>query len=74
MLFVVSSERNALAALKASNWNVELAFDFFYSNGGAASAGSAGRSSGRVDMRKLEELYQRYKGKADHIAAHLHTR
>ena len=49
----VGSDKNALQALKASDWQLEAAFDMFYSQ-------PQPRSNG--DMRRLEELYNRYKG------------
>ncbi|KAL0817159.1 hypothetical protein Bca101_073603 [Brassica carinata] len=48
-----ASDKNALQALKASDWQLEAAFDVFYSQ-------PQPRSNG--DMRRLEELYNRYKG------------
>eukprot|EP00252_Welwitschia_mirabilis_P006209 TRINITY_DN1700_c0_g1_i1.p1 TRINITY_DN1700_c0_g1~~TRINITY_DN1700_c0_g1_i1.p1 ORF type:complete len:252 (-),score=49.77 TRINITY_DN1700_c0_g1_i1:302-1057(-) len=47
-----TSEKFALHALKASDWNLEGAFDFFYSQPQPQSV---------PDSRHLEELYQRYK-------------
>jgi len=48
-----SSEKSALQALKASDWQIEAAFDVFYSQPQPKSNG---------DMRRLEELFNRYKG------------
>ncbi|CAH2035258.1 unnamed protein product [Thlaspi arvense] len=47
-------EKNALQALKACHWHLEAAFDVFYSQPQPRS---------NADMRRLEELYNRYKGK-----------
>jgi hypothetical protein len=51
--FLGCSEKFALQALKASDWNLEGAFDLFYSQPQIRSI---------PDSRHLEELYQRYKG------------
>lgn len=48
------SEKLALQALKSSDWHLEGAFDFFYSQPQIKSY---------TDTRHLEELYNRYKGK-----------
>ena len=50
-----SSENSALQALKASDWQIEAAFDVFYSQPQPKSNG---------DLRRLEELFNRYKGNA----------
>lgn len=50
----VGSEKNALQALKSSDWRLEAAFDVFYSQPQPRS---------NADTRRLEELYNRYKGK-----------
>ncbi|CAA7016260.1 unnamed protein product [Microthlaspi erraticum] len=47
-----ASEKNALQALKASDWRLEAAFDVFYSQPQPKS---------NADTRRLEELYNRYK-------------
>ncbi|KAJ8532675.1 hypothetical protein K7X08_012598 [Anisodus acutangulus] len=47
-----ASEKVALQALKASDWNLEGAFDIFYSQSQVKSS---------ADTRRLEELYNRYK-------------
>ncbi|XP_042060223.1 DCN1-like protein 1 [Salvia splendens] len=47
-----SSEKVAVQALKASDWQFEGAFDIFYSHSHVKSA---------ADTRHLEELYNRYK-------------
>ncbi|VVA97423.1 unnamed protein product [Arabis nemorensis] len=47
-------EKSALQALKASDWHLEAAFDVFYSQPQPRS---------NADTRRLEELYNRYKGK-----------
>ncbi|XP_013611334.1 PREDICTED: DCN1-like protein 2 isoform X2 [Brassica oleracea var. oleracea] len=47
-----ASEKSALQALKASDWQIEAAFDVFYSQPQPKSNG---------DMRRLEELFNRYK-------------
>lgn len=51
----VGSEKNALQALKASDWHLEAAFDVFYSQ--------PQPRSNAAEVRRLEELYNRYKGK-----------
>ncbi|CAH8260246.1 unnamed protein product [Arabidopsis lyrata] len=48
-----ASEKNALQALKASDWHLEAAFDVFYSQ--------PQPRSNAADVRRLEELYNRYK-------------
>lgn len=48
------SEKAALQALKASNWHLEGAFDVFYSQTQVKPF---------ADTRRVEELYNRYKGK-----------
>lgn len=48
------SEKAALQALKASNWHLEGAFDVFYSQT---------QVKPYADTRRVEELYNRYKGK-----------
>ncbi|CAI5991344.1 unnamed protein product [Closterium sp. NIES-65] len=58
-----TSDRGALAALRASEWNMELAFDLFYSS---STSGQQLRALGRsaapkVDPRQLEHLFLRYK-------------
>lgn len=53
-LINVGSEKSALQALKASDWHLEAAFDVFYSQPQPRS---------NADVRRLEELYNRYKGK-----------
>jgi DCN1-like protein 1/2 len=50
-----ASEKNALQALKASDWHLEAAFDVFYSQ--------PQPRSNAAEVRRLEELYNRYKGK-----------
>lgn len=50
----MGSEKSALQALKASDWHLEAAFDVFYSQPQPRS---------NADTRRLEELYNRYKGK-----------
>ncbi|KAG2315594.1 hypothetical protein Bca52824_018716 [Brassica carinata] len=47
-----ASEKNALQTLKASDWQLEAAFDVFYSQPQPRS---------NADVRRLEELYNRYK-------------
>ena len=47
-----ASEKIALQALKASDWHLEGAFDFFYSQPQLKTF---------TDSRHLEELYNRYK-------------
>ncbi|XP_014501415.1 DCN1-like protein 1 [Vigna radiata var. radiata] len=47
-----ASEKTALQALKASDWHIEGAFDFFYSQPQLKTF---------TDSRHLEELYNRYK-------------
>lgn len=49
----ICSEKAALQALKASDWNLEGAFEVFYNQPPARPA---------TDPRHLEELYVRYKG------------
>lgn len=49
-----ASERSALASLKASDWNLKLAFEVFYSS-------SSPLSYARTDTVLQEQLYQRYK-------------
>lgn len=51
-----ASERDALAALRATDWNLEAAFDAFYSNPQAV-----GISGGSADISRIEELYARYR-------------
>lgn len=51
--FCIVSEKIALQALKASDWHLEGAFDFFYSQPQLKTF---------TDSRHLEELYNRYKG------------
>nr|AAK93603.1 unknown protein [Arabidopsis thaliana] len=48
-----ASEKNALQALKASDWHLEAAFDVFYSQPQPRSSAA--------EVRRLEELYNRYK-------------
>ncbi|EOA31298.1 hypothetical protein CARUB_v10014471mg [Capsella rubella] len=48
-----ASEKSALQALKASDWHLEAAFDVFYSQ--------PHPRSNAADVRRLEELYNRYK-------------
>ncbi|XVF77841.1 hypothetical protein PTKIN_Ptkin14bG0079400 [Pterospermum kingtungense] len=52
MAITGASEKIALQALKASDWHLEGAFDFFYSQPQIKSY---------TDTRHLEELYNRYK-------------
>jgi len=52
-IFCIFSEKTALQALKASDWHLEGAFDFFYSQPQLKTF---------TDSRHLEELYNRYKG------------
>ncbi|GBG61594.1 hypothetical protein CBR_g22391 [Chara braunii] len=47
-----ASERVALAALRACEWNVEVAFEYYFNQPPARPA---------VDVSKLDELYQRFK-------------
>ncbi|CAJ2659148.1 unnamed protein product [Trifolium pratense] len=49
-----ASEKVAMQALKASDWNLEGAFDYFYSQPQLRTF---------TDSRHLEELYNRYKDK-----------
>ncbi|KAK6154551.1 hypothetical protein DH2020_008799 [Rehmannia glutinosa] len=50
-----ASEKVAIQALKSSDWQFEGAFDIFYSHPHIKSV---------ADTRRLEELYNRYKGKS----------
>jgi hypothetical protein len=52
------SEKVATDCLKTSGWGVEQAIDHFYTSGLAAQT-----STGGVDLRAIDALYQRYKGK-----------
>ena len=52
MAITGSNERTALQALKASDWHLEGAFDYFYSQPHVRSV---------VDSRQIEALYNRYK-------------
>ncbi|XP_004243966.1 uncharacterized protein [Solanum lycopersicum] len=52
MTITGASEKVALQALKVSDWNLEGAFDVFYSQSQVKSS---------ADARRLEELYNRYK-------------
>ncbi|KAH0671517.1 hypothetical protein KY290_026870 [Solanum tuberosum] len=52
MTITGASEKVALQALKVSDWNLEGAFDVFYSQSQVKSS---------ADTRRLEELYNRYK-------------
>ncbi|KAH7331395.1 hypothetical protein KP509_20G031000 [Ceratopteris richardii] len=47
-----ASEKSALQALRASDWNVEAAFDFFYSQPPTRQT---------LNYAQLDELYMRYK-------------
>jgi DCN1-like protein 1/2 len=51
------SEKAALTALKASDWNLEGAFEIFYNQPPARPI---------TDPRYLEELYVRYKGRREY--------
>ncbi|KAJ0100575.1 hypothetical protein Patl1_20783 [Pistacia atlantica] len=55
-----ASEKVAYQALKASDWNLEGAFDVFYSQPQVKTV---------TDSRHLEELYNRYKGKLNHLTS-----
>ncbi|KAG2452598.1 hypothetical protein HYH02_002835 [Chlamydomonas schloesseri] len=60
-----ASEKVATDCLKNAGWGVEAAIDHFYSSGLAAQATS---TSGALDLRAVEALYQRYKEPGeDHI-------
>lgn len=52
-LYFGCSEKVAHQALKASDWHLEGALDVFYSQPQVKSS---------ADKRRLEELYNRYKG------------
>ncbi|OIW05340.1 hypothetical protein TanjilG_28805 [Lupinus angustifolius] len=52
MTITGASDKAALQALKASDWHLEGAFDFFYSHPQLRTF---------TDSRHLEELYNRYK-------------
>ncbi|KAF3623709.1 putative DCN1-like protein 1-like isoform X2 [Capsicum annuum] len=54
MTITGASEKVALQALKVCDWSLEGAFDVFYSQSQVKSS---------ADTRRLEELYNRYKGK-----------
>ncbi|KAK8602670.1 hypothetical protein V6N13_084877 [Hibiscus sabdariffa] len=58
MTITGASEKAALQALKGSDWHLEGAFDFFYSQPQIKSY---------PDTKHLEELYNRYKGKLPFI-------
>ncbi|KAJ4870465.1 hypothetical protein Rs2_47931 [Raphanus sativus] len=49
-----ASEKNALQTLKSSDWQLEAAYDVFYSKPQPRSNNAAG-------VRRLQELYNRYK-------------
>lgn len=53
--YILCSEKVAVQALKASDWQFEGAFDIFYSHSHVKSV---------ADTRHLEELYHKYKGKS----------
>lgn len=53
LLYFSCSEKVAVQALKASDWQFEGAFDIFYSHSHVKTV---------ADTRHLEELYNRYKG------------
>ncbi len=59
------SEKAALVSLKASDWNLEGAFEFFFNQPPARPA---------TDPRFLEELYLRYKGLATITLVELYKR
>lgn len=52
---ILCSEKNALQTLKSSDWQLEAAYDVFYSKPQPRSNNAAG-------VRRLQELYNRYKG------------
>jgi DCN1-like protein 1/2 len=50
-----ATEKASIVALKAADWNVEAAFEFYYSQPHPSSPQT------RTDQRQLEALYSRYK-------------
>ncbi|MED6157579.1 hypothetical protein PIB30_024585 [Stylosanthes scabra] len=54
MAITGANEKIALQSLKASDWHLEGAFDYFYSQPQLKTS--------YTDSRHLEELYNRYKG------------
>eukprot|EP00270_Netrium_digitus_P013160 TRINITY_DN4349_c0_g1_i2.p1 TRINITY_DN4349_c0_g1~~TRINITY_DN4349_c0_g1_i2.p1 ORF type:complete len:267 (+),score=70.15 TRINITY_DN4349_c0_g1_i2:80-880(+) len=56
-----ASEKSAMAALAASDWNLEGAFEIFYSNPHMTEAAAGFTTVVALDIRKLEDLFNRYK-------------
>jgi len=56
------SERTALATLKASDWNLEMAFEIFYSGGAAELAQAASTARPSSDPNRMEALFPEVQG------------
>jgi len=70
MNFTSTSEKVAMDVLKKYDWNVEVAIGAYFDNpqaassGGPASPTSASSSGGKMELKKLNALYESYRDPA----------
>lgn len=62
------SERAAISTLKHSDWNLELAFEIFYSGGPPEPSHFLQPSRPSTDPSRIEALYIKYKGRPNCFA------
>jgi hypothetical protein len=66
MNFTQANEKNAIHFLNQHDWKLDLAVDAYYLSldSGPRVANAAQKSHGSVDRRKLDQIWNLYKGKS----------
>lgn len=59
MIFTQSNEKTALTCLSQNDWKLDVATDNFFQNPDLYHS----NLKGALDKKKLEQLYNRYRGK-----------
>jgi hypothetical protein len=63
-----SSQDVAIAVLRDSGWNVEIAVNNFYNNGGAAYQSKGSRAE-TVSTKQIDEIFNSFKGILSNICS-----